>query len=63
MMKQGGSVKTMKRRYFVLRGLALAYYKTDQDTGPQGTLPARPASSTSSSCPNRPAGCLRKPQV
>ena len=37
MFKQGGSVKTWKRRFFVLRGLVLAYYKTDQDTAPQGT--------------------------
>jgi len=37
MMKQGGSVKTWKRRFFVLKGLALAYYETEYDTTPKGT--------------------------
>jgi len=41
MMKQGGSVKTWKRRFFVLKGLALAYYETEYDTTPKGTTAGR----------------------
>ena len=31
LFKQGGSVKTVKRRWFVLRGNLLSYYQTEKD--------------------------------
>ena len=36
--KQGGSIKTWKRRWFVLKGSTLYYFKTKQDTEETGRI-------------------------
>jgi hypothetical protein len=36
--KQGGAIKTWKKRWFVLRSSSLSYYKEQKDTVPQGTI-------------------------
>jgi len=39
MVKQGGSVKTWKRRYFVFKHLVLFYYRNPEDKVPLGRIP------------------------
>eukprot|EP00824_Muranothrix_gubernata_P003037 TRINITY_DN1375_c0_g1_i3.p1 TRINITY_DN1375_c0_g1~~TRINITY_DN1375_c0_g1_i3.p1 ORF type:complete len:601 (+),score=125.03 TRINITY_DN1375_c0_g1_i3:100-1902(+) len=39
--KQGGSWKTWKQRWFVLKDRLLVYYKTPQDTEPTGVIPVK----------------------
>lgn len=42
--KQGGSIKTWKRRYFILKGRTLYYYKTPKDQELTGKLELEPSS-------------------
>jgi len=42
--KQGGSIKTWKRRYFILKGRTLYYYKTPKDQELTGKLDLEPSS-------------------
>lgn len=36
--KEGGTIRTWKKRFFVLRGSTLMYFKSEQDRSPQGIL-------------------------
>jgi len=47
--KQGGRIKSWKKRWFILYGKHLAYYERDDSTGPLGTL--------------RPKGCIHIHEV
>lgn len=42
--KQGGSIKTWKRRYFILKGRTLYYYKTPKDQTITGKIDLEPSS-------------------
>jgi len=42
--KQGGSIKTWKRRYFILKEKTLYYYKTPKDTFFTGKIELEPTS-------------------
>jgi len=42
--KQGGSIKTWRKRYFVLKGRVLYYYKTPKDLQFTGRIDVEPAS-------------------
>jgi len=44
LVKQGGSIKTWKKRYFVLKGKVLYYYKTPKDSQFTGRIEIEPAS-------------------
>lgn len=44
LIKQGGSIKTWKKRYFVLKGTSLYYYKTPKDTVFTGKIELEPTS-------------------
>lgn len=43
--KQGGSIKTWKKRWFVLKGATLFYFKTQKDTDVTGQIQLEPTSS------------------
>jgi len=55
--KQGGSIKTWKRRWFVLKGSTLFYFKTKQDTEETGRIELG-ADSTVADEPKKKKNCF-----
>ena len=53
-MKEGGRIKTLKKRWFILRETSLAYYKDEKDETPQGIISLKESKASLTSEAKRP---------
>lgn len=61
-IKCGGSIKTWKKRWLVLRGNTLYYFKKKEDTQEQGSIRLEPGTRTRSGEEEGPEGACSPPR-